>query len=65
MMLDCRSLEFELLPLPDRDTGGDLQLDGEAWTFGGEYGDRRGEVEAGQAVLQKERRGSSCCGTLR
>lgn len=55
MLLDCRSLEFELLPLPagvrvviansmvrhDHATGG--------------YGDRRDEVETGQAVLQRER----------
>ena len=30
MLLDCRSLEYELLPLPDAGAGGDLQLDGEA-----------------------------------
>ena len=30
MLLDCRSLAFELLPLARAGAGGDLQLDGEA-----------------------------------
>jgi galactokinase len=57
MLLDCRSLGFELLPLPDeiRVVICNSMVKHEVAT--GEYGDRRDEVEAGQAVLQKERNG--------
>jgi len=55
MMLDCRSLEFELLPLPAgvRVVIANSMVKHDHAT--GEYGDRRDEVEAGQAVLQRER----------
>ncbi len=57
MMLDCRSLEFELLPLPDEIRVVICNSMVKHELSVGEYGDRRGEVEAGQAVLQKERKG--------
>ena len=57
MMLDCRSLEFELLPLPD----GVLVVICNSMVrhdvAGGEYGDRSDEVMAGQEVLRRERPG--------
>jgi galactokinase len=57
MMLDCRSLEFELLPLPDAVrvviSNSMVRHDNAA----GGYGDRSDEVEAGQAVLRRERPG--------
>lgn len=55
MMLDCRSLEFELLPLPAgvRVVVANSMVRHDV--AAGEYGDRRDEVEAGQAVLQRER----------
>jgi galactokinase len=54
MMLDCRSLEFDLLPLPDevRVVVCNSMVKHEVAT--GEYGDRSDEVEAGQAVLRRE-----------
>jgi galactokinase len=54
MLLDCRSLEFELLPLPDeiRVVIANSMVKHQLATD--EYGDRRGEVEAGQAVLRQE-----------
>jgi galactokinase len=57
MLLDCRSLEFELLPLPDevRVVICNSMVKHEVAT--GEYGDRRDEVESGQAALR------DCCGT--
>ena len=57
MMLDCRSLEFELLPLPDevRVVVCNSMVKHEVAT--GEYGERSDEVEAGQAVLRRERPG--------
>jgi galactokinase len=57
MMLDCRSLEFELLPLPDEIRVVICNSMVKHEHSEGEYGDRRGEVEAGQAVLKKERKG--------
>jgi galactokinase len=57
MMLDCRSLGFELLPLPDEIRVVICNSMVKHEHSEGEYGDRRGEVEAGQAVLQKERKG--------
>lgn len=55
MMLDTRSLEFDLLPLPDdiRVVIANSMVRHAVAT--GEYGNRRDEVEAGQAVLQQER----------
>jgi galactokinase len=55
MMLDTRSLKFDLLPLP-----GDVRVViansmVKHAVATGEYGNRRDEVEAGQAVLQRER----------
>jgi len=57
MMLDCRSLEYELLPLPEqvRVVICNSMVKHELAT--GEYGDRSDEVEAGQAVLRRERPG--------
>ncbi|QHS51274.1 galactokinase [Edaphobacter sp. 12200R-103] len=54
MMLDTRSLEFDLLPLPDdvRVVIANSMVRHAVAT--GEYGNRRDEVEAGQAVLQQE-----------
>jgi galactokinase len=54
IMLDCRSLEFDLLPLPDdtRVVIANSMVKHAVAT--GEYGSRRDEVEAGQAVLRKE-----------
>lgn len=54
LLLDCRSLEFYLLPL-----GSDTKIViansmVKHSVAEGEYGDRRGEVEAGQAVLSKK-----------
>jgi galactokinase len=57
MMLDCRSMKFELLPLPDEIRVVICNSMVKHQLSVGEYGDRRGEVEAGQAVLQKERKG--------
>jgi galactokinase len=57
MMLDCRSLVFELLPLPDEIRVVICNSMVKHEHSEGEYGDRRGEVETGQAVLQKERKG--------
>jgi galactokinase len=55
MLLDCRSLEFELLPLPDdvRVVICNSMVKHRLADVGG-YGDRRGEVEAGQEVLRRE-----------
>lgn len=55
MLLDCRSLQFELLPLPDgvRVVVCNSMVKHEVAT--GEYGERSDEVEAGQAVLRRER----------
>jgi galactokinase len=55
MMLDTRSLEFDLLPLPDdvRVVIANSMVKHAVAT--GEYGNRRDEVEAGQAVLQQAR----------
>jgi len=55
MMLDCRSLEFELLPLPDDERVVICNSMVRHDVAAGEYGDRRDEVEAGQAVLRRER----------
>ena len=53
MVLDCRSLEYELLPLPEgvRVVVCNSMVKHAVAT--GEYGDRSGEVEAGQAVVRE------------
>jgi galactokinase len=55
MLLDTRSLEFDLLPLPEeiRVVIANSMVKHAVAT--GEYGDRRDEVEAGQAVLKRGR----------
>lgn len=57
MLLDCRSLEFELLPLPSEVRVVVCNSMVQHQHAGGEYGDRRDEVEAGQAVLRELRPG--------
>jgi galactokinase len=57
MLLDCRSLEFELLPLPPEVRVVVCNSMVQHQHAGGEYGDRRDEVEAGQAVLRLQRPG--------
>ncbi len=57
MLLDCRSLEYELLPLPDQVRVVICNSMVKHAVATGEYGDRSSEVEAGQAVLQRERPG--------
>jgi galactokinase len=57
MLLDCRSLEYELLPLPDQVKVVICNSMVKHAVATGEYGDRSSEVEAGQAVLQRERPG--------
>lgn len=54
MMLDCRSLEFELLPLPDDERIVICNSMVKHSHASGGYGDRRDEVEAGQAVIRRE-----------
>jgi galactokinase len=55
MMLDCRSLRFELLPLPDSVRVVICNSMVKHAVATGEYGDRRDEVETGQAVLRREK----------
>src|SRR5207302_8810179 len=55
MLLDCRSLEYELLPLADEVRVVICNSMVKHAVATGEYGDRSSEVEAGQAVLQRER----------
>ncbi|HEX3966557.1 MAG TPA: galactokinase [Edaphobacter sp.] len=57
MLLDCRSLEYELLPLPDEVRVVICNSMVKHAVATGEYGDRSAEVEAGQAVLQREKPG--------
>src|SRR5216683_3770572 len=57
MMLDCRSLGYELLPLPDEVRVVICNSMVKHAVAPGEYGDRSAEVEAGQAVLRRERPG--------
>jgi galactokinase len=57
MLLDCRSLKYELLPLPDQIRVVICNSMVKHAVATGEYGDRRDEVEAGQAVLRQERPG--------
>jgi galactokinase len=53
MLLDCRSLEFESLPLPIEVRVVICNSMVKHAVATGEYGDRRDEVEAGQAVLRE------------
>jgi galactokinase len=53
MLLDCRSLGFELLPLPKEIRMVVCNSMVKHAVATGEYGDRRDEVEAGQAVLRE------------
>ena len=55
MLLDCRSLEYELLPLPSKVRVVICNSMVKHQVATGEYGDRRDEVEAGQTVLRRER----------
>jgi galactokinase len=57
MLLDCRSLKYELLPLPDEVRVVICNSMVKHVVATGEYGDRSAEVEAGQAVLRRERPG--------
>jgi len=57
MLLDCRSLAFDLLPLPEQIRVVICNSMVKHAVATGEYGDRRDEVEAGQAVIQRERPG--------
>ncbi len=57
MLLDCRSLRYELLPLPDAVRVVICNSMVKHAVATGEYGDRSAEVEAGQAVLRRERPG--------
>jgi len=57
MLLDCRSLGYELLPLPDQVRVVICNSMVKHAVATGEYGDRSAEVEAGQAVLQRQRPG--------
>jgi galactokinase len=55
MLIDCRSLEYELLPLPSQVRVVICNSMVKHQVATGEYGDRRDEVEAGQAVLRQQR----------
>lgn len=51
LLLDCRSLEYELLPLPEHTRVVVVNSMVKHSVANGEYGDRRGEVDRGQAAL--------------
>jgi galactokinase len=53
MLLDCRSLEYELLPLPEEVKVVICNSMVKHAVATGEYGNRRDEVEVGQAVLRR------------
>ena len=57
MLLDARALTYDLLPLPDEVRVVICNSMVKHAVATGEYGDRSNEVEAGQAVLQRERPG--------
>ncbi len=57
MLLDCRSMEYELLPLPEDVRVVICNSMVKHALADGEYGDRRDEVESGQAVVVRERAG--------
>jgi len=54
MMLDCRSLAFDLLPLPEDVRVVIVNSMVKHAVATGEYGNRRDEVEEGQEVLRRE-----------
>ncbi len=53
MMLDCRSLHFDLLPIPDGARVVICNSMVKHQVAAGEYGSRRDEVEAGQEALRR------------
>jgi len=53
MLLDCRSLQYELVPLPDEVKVVICNSMVKHAVATGEYGNRRDEVEAGQAALRR------------
>ena len=53
LLLDCRSLSYELLPLPENARVVVVNSMVQHSVATGEYGDRRGEAEHGQAVLRQ------------
>ncbi|MHB1700393.1 MAG: galactokinase [Acidobacteriaceae bacterium] len=53
LMLDCRSLEYDLLPMPEDVCMVICNSMVKHAVAGGEYGNRSDEVEAGQAALRK------------
>lgn len=57
LLLDCRSLDYELLPLPASVKIVICNSMVKHTVAHGEYGDRRGEVEAGQAAIRRARPG--------
>jgi len=57
MLLDCRSLGFEMLPLPSAVKVVICNSMVKHAIADGEYGDRRDEVESGQTVVVRERAG--------
>jgi galactokinase len=57
MLLDTRSLAYDLLPLPEEVRVVICNSMVRHAVATGEYGDRSSDVEAGQAVLQRERPG--------
>jgi len=57
MLLDCRSLVYEMLPLPHDVRVVVCNSMVKHDIAAGEYGDRRDEVESGQAVIVRERPG--------
>ena len=54
LLLDCRSLAYDLLPLPESIRVVVVNSMVQHSVATGEYGDRRGEVEHGQAVLREQ-----------
>jgi galactokinase len=59
MLLDCRSLGYEMLPLPTDVRVVICNSMVKHRIAAGQYGNRRDEVEAGQTVLRRERPGIS------
>jgi len=57
MLLDCRSLAYELLPLPNEVRVVICNSMVKHAVATGEYGDRSSEVMSGQAILRRERPG--------
>ena len=57
MLIDCRSLEFELIPIPDEVKIVICNSMVKHAVATGEYGNRSDEVEAGQAVIRARRPG--------